>query len=137
MRKSGWVVAMVFVGAFGFVATGAEKPPDDYVKAMKDISAAAAALGKVEPTDFAGAAKLGQTVKTSMTVAQTYWRNKGVADALEQANAAIKAIDDLGVAAGMSSTDGVEAAVKDLRATCAACHTAHRERMPDGTYMIK
>ena len=137
MRKAGLFVALGFVGVFGFVASGAEKPPDDYVKAMKDISAAAGALGKIEATDFDGAAKLGATIKSSMLIVQTYWRTKGVNDALEQANAAIKAIDDLGVSAGMSSTDGIEVAVKDLRATCGACHTAHRERLPDGTYMIK
>ena len=137
MRKAGLFVALGFVGVFGFVVSGAEKPPADYAKAMKDISAAAAALGKIEPTDFDAAGKLGATVKNSMLIVQTYWRTKGVPDALEQATKAIKAVDDLNVAAGMSSSDGVEAAVKDLRNTCGTCHTAHRERLADGTYEIK
>ena len=33
--------------------------------------------------------------------------------------------------------DGVLAAQKKLNATCTTCHTAHRERMPDGKYGIK
>ena len=41
------------------------------------------------------------------------------------------------VAAGLMSGEGVAYSAKELAGTCATCHTAHREKLPDGTFQIK
>ena len=76
------------------------------------------------------------TAKEALQLVHDYWSKKNDAEAVKLVATAVKAVADLGVAASFSSGEGVAAAVKDLGATCAACHTAHREKTADG-FLIK
>ena len=138
MRKSSLLIMVGLVGLFGLTLTGAEKPPDDYVKAMKDLGGVAQAIGKPGfSEDFATAVKSGATAKASFEVAQKYWSAKPADDAKKLANAGWKSASDLGIAASLMSSEGVEQAAKEIMGYCGTCHTAHREKMPDGSFQIK
>jgi cytochrome c556 len=138
VSRGGVLVALGFVGLFGFAAVAAEKPTDEYQKAMKDLGGVAQAMSKPEASeDFAAVTKSVDSTKAAFAVVEKYWRAKGSDDALKAVAVGTKAAADMGVAAGLTSAEGVQAAFKDLTDSCRTCHTAHREKQPDGSFMIK
>ncbi len=111
----------------------AEKPPADFQKAMKDLGAAMGALSKPGATeDFELAKKCGQSSKDAFAVVVKFWNQNGAADAVKLAETGAKAAADLYVSADLSSSEGIQAAMKDMGGTCQACHQAHREKTADG-----
>lgn len=82
--------------------------------------------------------------RSALGVVEKYWAKREVEDAIELALAASKAISEISVAQYLMNSgpnplakEGAEMALRDLLATCAACHQAHREALPDGSYRIK
>jgi hypothetical protein len=135
MRKA--LVTCMFAGVFGFVLTAAEKPPMAYSKAMKDIGMAAMGLDKaVADNDYDTVSKSAAVMVDAFAAVEKYWTGKAD-DAEKLAHAAGKAAGDLRAMADIKSGEGIGIAVKDLTATCAQCHMAHREALPDGTFEIK
>lgn len=118
----------------------AEKPSEDYAKAMKTIGAEMQTINKAiaAPTpDYIAASLSAQKIVASLEVVQKYWKGKAD-DASKLADTASKTASDLAVTAASGfNTTGVPAMVKELSGTCGACHMAHRERLPDGTFEIK
>jgi cytochrome c556 len=138
MRKWAVLVTLGIVGVFALAATAAEKPSADYQKAMRDLGAVAQGLGKaVQAEDYDTLTKYTASAKAALEVALKFWQSKKVEDGIRHADNATTAVAVLGVSAGLKSQEGAEAAAKDLMAACAACHTAHREKLPDGTFEIK
>lgn len=133
MRRLYFVTTCVLVASMAVAVRAAEKPPADYQKAMKDLGAAMGALSKPGAAeDFALGKQQAQASKDAFAVTLKYWNAKGAADAIKLAETGGKAAADLYVSADLSSTEGIQAAMKDMGATCAACHTAHREKTADG-----
>jgi cytochrome c556 len=66
-----------------------------------------------------------------------FWENRNVADAVKASEDGRTAAMELASAAKAGDAEKGEAAFKALNGTCRSCHTAHRERLPDGTYKIK
>ena len=135
--RSGWLVA-VAVAVFGLVAIASEKPPESYVKNMKDTNAEAAELRKsVEVKNYDATAQHAATLKTLFANTLSFWENRKTDDAVGFAKAGIKAATDLESAAKAKNEEGVTTSAKALNATCKSCHDAHRERLPDGSSEIK
>ena len=125
------------LGVFVLTLMAADKPPDDYSKAMKEIGAAAQSLSKAVPAeDFDTVSKNAATIIDAFPVVEKYWTGKAE-DALRVVRTATKAAADLRVAAGLKSGEGIAYSAKELTDACMQCHTAHRERLPDGTFQIK
>lgn len=131
-------------GTFGFsvllslAVMTAEKPSEQYSKAMKDISVAVASANKaIKAQEFETVSKDAGAIIDAFPPVKKYWTDKGDTDAVRLVTAAEKAAADLRVAAGLQSTDGVEYSAKELTDLCVQCHTAHREQLPDGTFQIK
>ena len=138
MRHGLVMLTMGFAVALSLVVRAAEKPSPEHVKAMKDLSASVQALAKPEAaSDFELADKSATTVKTALEVVKKYWDKRGDIEAKKLTDAAVRAASDLDVSARLSSTEGVAVALKDLRATCAPCHTAYRTQLEDKSYEIK
>ncbi len=137
MRKLWVLVTCGLISLLAGVAIAAEKPSDEYAKAMKDIRAAMQNVDKaIQGSDFETVSKNAAVVKDAFLLVEKYWNGKAE-DALKLAQTAGKAASDLGVAAGLASGDGVAFSAKELNDTCAACHNAHRDRQPDGSFQIK
>ena len=133
MRRLSIVTTCLLVASMAVAVRAAEKPPADYQKAMKDLGGAMGALSKPGASeDFALAKTQGQAAKEAFAVVVKFWSAKGTTDAVKLAETGGKAVSDLLVSADLSSTEGIQAAMKDMGATCAACHMAHREKTADG-----
>ncbi|MDO8793781.1 MAG: hypothetical protein Q7J25_04085 [Vicinamibacterales bacterium] len=133
MRRLYFVTTCVLVASMAVAVRAAEKPPADFQKAMKDLGAAMGTLSKPGAAeDFTLSKKEAQASKDAFAVVLKYWNTKGAADAIRLSDTGAKAAADMYVSADLSSTEGIQAAMKDMGATCAACHTAHREKTADG-----
>ncbi len=133
-----WVlITCGLVGLLATTTTTAEKPPEEYAKAMRDIRAAMENVDKaLKAVDFEAVTKNAAIVEDAFLLVEKYWTGKAE-DALKWSQAAGKAASDLGSAASMASGDGIAFSAKELAAMCTACHEAHRERLPDGSFQIK
>ena len=136
MRTGYTLVTLAFVGALGFTARAADKPPADYVAAMQAIAAAQDAANKaIKAEDLDAVEKQAGNIVDAFPVVERYWASKS--DVLPLARTAAKAASDLRVSAQQRSLEGVDYSAKELAAACTKCHDAHREKMPDGTFQIK
>jgi hypothetical protein len=132
-----WVVP-VLLGSLAFVLFAAEKPPQDYQQAMKDLGAFAQGISKaVQAEDYDAITKYATSAKDAFGIVESYWSKKSDADALRTAQEGVKAAADLGVTANLKSKEGAEYAAKLITDMCMGCHAAHRERAADGTFQIK
>lgn len=130
--------AAAIVAASGVVVSGAEPAPDAFVKAMKDMNTATLTIRSgVQAGDFAGVAKAAASVEALLKETKTFWEKRKTASAITHNDDAIKAVGELAAAAKGKNQAGAMAAQKALNTACNNCHTAHRERTPDGKYVIK
>ena len=137
-EKSGSAKIRVNVAAPGQPVIVTEKAPDDYSNAMKNIQASSTALRlSVGSRNYDTAAQQIAQLKDSFVVAQLYWAGKGADDATRAAQVAMKAIADLEAANKAKNDAAMLEAQVLLNGTCGNCHTAHRQRMPDGHFEIK
>jgi len=135
--KARWLVLGAAVG-FGITVLAGEKPPDSYVKNMKDTNAASSSLRKnVEAKDYEAVAKDAATLKTLFGNTEAFWTERKADDAVKVAKEGAKAAGELETAAKAKNEEGVAAAAKTVSGTCKTCHDAHRERLPDGSSEIK
>ena len=137
--RYGFVMLTVSVTlASALAVRAAEKPSPEHVKAMKDLFDVVQAMTKPDATTHVElATKSSATAKDAFAIVKKYWDLGGDVEAKKLADAGVKAAGELGISAYMTSADGIAAAVKDLRATCAPCHMAHRTQLDDKSYEIK
>jgi cytochrome c556 len=126
------------VAALGVTILAAEKPPDTYVKLMKDTNTAVQSLrGHVQAKDYDGIAADAAALRKLFTDTEAFWAARRVDDAVGFAKTGGKAASDLETAAKARNEDGVATAARSVNGTCMGCHAAHRERLPDGSSEIK
>jgi hypothetical protein len=126
------------IAAVGQPVIVTEKAPDDYSNAMKTIQASSTALRlSVGSRNYDSATQQIAQLKNSFVVAQLYWAGKGADDATRAAQVAMKAIADLEAANKVKNDAAMLEGQVLLNGTCGNCHTAHRQRMPDGHFEIK
>lgn len=137
-RQLNWAV-MAMVGVFAVsVAAASDKPTENYVAAMKAINMANGALrGHVTAKDYAGIEADAALLKPAAETALKFWQDKKVEDAIGWATAFGKAVTDLDAGAKAKNDEAIGTAQKAIGGSCMTCHTAHRDRQPDGTSLIK
>jgi cytochrome c556 len=134
----------LYLSAVGVMAVGiitvmaAEKPPAEYVKLMKNTNTAAQALrGHVTSKDYDAIVADAASLETLFADTEKFWTARKTEDAIGFAKAGAKALADLATAAKAKNDEGVTAAARAVNGTCMGCHTAHRERLTDGSSEIK
>jgi cytochrome c556 len=128
------VLSVLVIG----VAAAAENPPESYVKLMKDTNAAMQSLrGHVQAKDYAGMTGDAAALKKLFADVEAFWDARKADDAIGFARTAGKAASALEAAARTRNDDALAAAARTVNRTCMGCHTAHRERLPDGSSQIK
>ena len=138
MRVGSGLLALCAPAALGFTLLANEKPPESYVKAMKETNAAAQDLRKaVDVHDYDTIAKNAAALKTLFEKTQSFWEERKTEDAITVARTGAKAAGDLELAAKAKNEESVQSASKALIGTCKTCHDAHRQRLDDGTSEIK
>jgi cytochrome c556 len=88
-------------------------------KAMAEVSSAAAELAQIFPTTVAA------------------WEKRNMADAVTWTKESAEWAKELKAAADAGHAEHVSAVFSKLSGNCKSCHTAHREKLADGTYKIK
>jgi cytochrome c556 len=124
----------------------AEKPTEAYQKAMRENAEATrelrAAANEIENSgagaqDYEPFVKATTTMKTSFAVTLAFWQARQADDAIRFAQDGAKLVADLEAAAKDRDYRMVLDSFTALSDTCTSCHTAHRTRLPDGSFEIK
>jgi hypothetical protein len=137
MRSAG-VLALGLATAMGLMVMAAEKPPAEYQNAMKAIAGAQMSLrGNIAAKNYDGIARDAATMRAAFSTVEQWWSARKTDDAITFARAAGKGASDLEAAAQAKSDEGITTAQRAVGATCMGCHSAHRERLADGTFEIK
>jgi cytochrome c556 len=104
-------------------------------ESMKQIGPVASGLGKKiaakDPTAEADAKKLNAWFNETHSM----WNDK--ADALAWSKNAGAEFENVAKLTGESKWEEAGASFKKAMSNCSGCHTAYREKAPDGTYKLK
>src|SRR3954467_2219564 len=112
-RLGGMVAVVGVAGAIAIRA--AEKPPESYVKLMKDTNTAAQALrGHVQAKDYDATATDAEALKKLFAETEGFWVTRKTDDAIGFAKTGGKAADDLAAAAKSKNEEGVATAARAL-----------------------
>ena len=110
---------------------------EEYQPLMRSAAAANGKLQKTVGTDLAAAAPLAVEVKDAFKQIEDFWAKHKVADAQTFAKNVQQAADEVAAAAKAGNQHEAAAAAKKIGANCQGCHTAHRDKGPDGKFVIK
>jgi cytochrome c556 len=110
----------------------------DYSAVMKEVGSTNGMLGKaITSSAAADAAKGAARLETLFKDVQAYWTAKKVDDATTAATSAVAAAQAISKAVAANDMTAAAEARTKLGATCMACHTAHREKTPEGGFKMK
>lgn len=138
MRKgvSGALVALAVM--VGISVWAAEKPSAEFQTAMKNAGGAIQSVGKAAAAkDYAQVEKDAATLTATFQVVGKHFTAAKNDAALVHCKTAYGAVGELAAAAKAKDDAGIGAATKKLGGACGACHTAHREKAEDGSFLIK
>src|SRR2546428_11758818 len=108
--KTGWLM-LCAAAAFGFTVIAGEKPPESYVKNMKETNAAAQELRKnLDAKEYDGIAKNAAALKTLFATTLSLWEDRKMEDAVGFAKSGAKAAADPGAAAKSQNEDAAPSA---------------------------
>lgn len=126
------------VAGLGLGVAAQEKAPESYVTMMKGMQAhLGGASMALRGKDAVAVAKHAAEMQPLFEEAAKFWEARKAQDAVDAAKAGAKAAGELEAAAKADNAEEMTAARKSIIDTCQTCHTAHREKMPDGTWAIK
>ncbi len=110
----------------------------DYAAVMKEVGSTNGTLGKAITSGVAAdAATASARLETLFKDVHAYWAAKKVDDATTAAAAAGAAAQAISKAVAANDMTAAGEARTKLGAQCMACHTAHREKMPEGGWKMK
>ena len=110
----------------------------EYQTWMKTAGATSGSLRKnLEAKNAEGAAADAKTLEETFSHVHDFWMEKKVDKAMKFAMDAGSGFAEVGKLASASKFDEASAALKSTQANCGGCHSAYREKAPDGTWKIK
>jgi cytochrome c556 len=92
---------------------------------------------EVEAKAFADVATDATALAEVFKSVESYFAKTHTDDAVTMAQGSQAAAKKLAEAATAGNADEVAAGLKGVQASCGGCHTAHREKLPEGGYKIK
>jgi hypothetical protein len=110
----------------------------DYATHMKEIGQLNGVLNKsMKGGDAAEAGKAAARMEVLFKNVHTYWADKKVADATTAAQGVVTSLQAVQKALTANDMAAAETARASIGANCMGCHTAHREKLPEGGFRIK
>ena len=111
----------------------------DYAAHMKEIGQLNGVLGKAVKSGVADDAAKAAAVRLEVLFknVHAYWNEKKVADATTASETAVSSLQAVQKALAANDMAAAETARAAFAGTCMACHTAHREKLPEGGWRIK
>lgn len=135
---------LLFCALAAFVLPGmnAAGNPDvdekEYQASMKTLGATMGHLRKsMEAKAVEDVVTDASKIEAVFLLSEKFWTERKTEDAIKWSKDGAAAAKELGVATKANDAEKAGAAAKAIGATCMACHTAHREKLPDGSYKIK
>jgi hypothetical protein len=133
MRRILLGIALLFAVQTATVGQSVE----EFQKLMRPAAAANGKLQKIVTADLAAAVPLAAEVKDAFKQIEEFWAKHKVADAQTFAKNVQQAADEVAAAAKAGNQQDAMAAAKKIGANCQGCHMAHRDKAPDGSFIIK
>jgi len=110
----------------------------DYAVHMKEIGQLNGVLNKSIKAGTADeATKAATRLEVLFKNVHGYWNTKKVEDATTAAQTAVTSLQAVQKALAANDMTAAETARATLAGTCMTCHTAHREKLPEGGFRIK
>ena len=110
----------------------------DYATHMKEIGQLNGVLNKsVKGGDAAEAGKAAARMEVLFKNVHAYWNDKKVMDATTASTGVISSLQALQKALSANDMTAAETARASIGANCMSCHTAHRDKLPEGGFKIK
>ena len=110
----------------------------DYATHMKEIGQLNGVLNKsMKGGDAAEAGKAAARMEVLFKNVHAYWNDKKVMDATTAATGVISSLQAVQKALGANDMTAAETARAAIGANCMSCHTAHREKLPEGGFKMK
>ena len=139
-RVLAFVIPVSFVLAVSLAAQAPAKIASeaDYAATMKEVGQNAGVMTKGIKGGMADeATKAAARLETLFKNVHAYWSEKKVADATTAAQTAITNLQAVQKALAANDMAAAETARATVAAQCRACHTAHREKTPEGGWKMK
>ena len=105
---------------------------------MKTVGATSGSLRKnLDAKNGDGAAADAKKLQEVFGQVHEFWNKKGADDAMKLSMTAGETFGEIATLASAGKFDDAAASLKKASATCAGCHSAHREKAADGSWKIK
>ena len=110
----------------------------EYATHMKEIQQTNGMLNKsIKAGDAAEAQKAAARMEVLFKNVHTYWADKKIADATTASQNIVTSLQAVQKALAANDMAAAETARASIGANCMSCHTAHREKLPEGGFRIK
>jgi cytochrome c556 len=120
------------------LATVAMADDQEFQGWMKKTGGTVGKLRKeVEAKAYPDVAKDATTLAEIFKDVEVYFAKSHTDDAVAMSQSAQAVAKQLASAATSGDADAVASSMKAVMGSCAGCHTAHREKLPEGGYKIK
>jgi hypothetical protein len=106
-------------------------------KNMKAINERAGVIRKLPSKASPEAATHAEQIAGLFDEMKGFWSKRNFTDAVQWADEGKAAATALATAAKAGDAASADASFGALNGTCRSCHTAHREKTPEGKYRIK
>jgi hypothetical protein len=106
-------------------------------KNMKAINERAGVIRKLPSKASPEAATHAEQIAVLYDEMKGFWSKRNFSDAVQWADEGKAAAAALATAAKAGDATKADTSFGALNGTCRSCHTAHREKLPDGKYRIK
>jgi cytochrome c556 len=139
-RVLAFVIPISFALAVSLAAQAPAKIASeaDYAATMKEVGQNSGVMTKSIKGDMPDeAAKAATRLEELFKNVQAYWSEKKVTDATTFAQTAITNLQAVQKALKAKDMAAAETARATVAAQCMGCHTAHREKTPEGGWKMK
>jgi cytochrome c556 len=137
------VLATAVINAAGIDVARRLPPPmtadeESFSKVMKRIGPSFTTFRQsIQEPNAATVKEQVAILKQGFADAESFWKRRGTADALQWTADARKLVDQIEREVAAAKWDDVKTSATGLGHACQTCHGAYRERFDDGSYRIK
>ena len=137
MRKVSVLIGICMLVALALTLI-AQQSAQDLPPIMKDVAATMPSLNmNIMNNAAAEVAKDAAKIQDNYTKAMGIFKALKAQDAVDMAKANVDAAAEIVKAAKANNMEVAKAKAGEIQKSCKACHSVHREQLPDKTYKFK
>ncbi len=130
---------VLLLAVFTVFAAAPQTPEEqEFAGWMKTAQATAGSLRKnIEAKAAEDVAKDAAKMEEVFKKSEEFWTKRNTEDAVKWSQQSQSAAKEVAGAAKSGDWEKASASLRNVMGNCAACHNAHREKLPEGGYKIK